>query len=230
MRAVLIGLGGIGSNLVEPLCRTMAYSNSPQVAKRVILIDGKAFREHNLERQRVTSFANKAEAMQKAMSPLFPALKIEAKPCFVDSENVFVLIREGDTVFLGCDNHATRKLVNDHVLSLENCLLISGGNDLYDGNVQIFWRHKGKHKTPPLTWHHPEIENPKDRNPAELSCEEAAKAGETQILAVNMTAATLILNAYTMWLQDQTIPYHEIYFDLKTGNVRSVPWPLTKPR
>lgn len=222
MRAVITGLGGIGSNLAEPLCRIIAYSDKSHFSDRIIFIDGKAYREHNAARQRAVSLANKAEVSQSWLSELFPDLIIEAKPVFVDENNIFGLIFDDDVIFLGCDNHATRKLLSDYVGTLENALLISGGNELYDGNVQIFWRKDGKNKTRPLTWRHPEIEKPKDRNPSELSCEELAKKGEPQLLAVNNMIASLMLNVFTLYLLKGEIPYNEIYFDLSSGNVRPV--------
>jgi molybdopterin/thiamine biosynthesis adenylyltransferase len=222
-RVIIVGLGGIGSNLIEPLCRILAYAvDRERAPKRVILIDGKAYKERNRERQKFSALANKAEVTIDWLKPLFPELDIEARPYFIDSNNIPALIRDGDIVFLGCDNHATRNLISAHVGSLDNALLISGGNELYDGNAQIYERREGNDVTPSLIFQHPEIENPSDRNPAELSCEELAKAGEPQILAVNLTIATLMLNSFTLWLTNDLIPYHEIYFDLRTGNVRPV--------
>jgi molybdopterin/thiamine biosynthesis adenylyltransferase len=222
-RVVIIGLGGIGSNLIEPLCRILAYAtNKERAPKRVILIDGKAYKERNRERQRFSALANKAEVTIDWLKPLFPELDIESKPYFIDSNNILALIRDGDIVFLGCDNHATRNLISIHVGSLDNALLISGGNELHDGNVQIYERHGGKDVTPSLIFQHPEIENPDDQNPAKLSCEELTKAGEPQILTVNLTMATLMLNSFTLWLMNGSIPYREIYFDLRTGNIRPV--------
>src|SRR3989338_1348205 len=100
-RVVIVGLGGIGSNLVEPLCRTLAYANNINTPKRVILIDGKAYKERNRERQRFSSLANKAETTCDWLRPLFHELTIESKPHFVDSSNILALIREKDIVFLG---------------------------------------------------------------------------------------------------------------------------------
>lgn len=221
-RAVVVGLGGIGSNLVEPLCRTLAYSDKKECPKRIILIDGKAYKERNRERQRFSVLANKADVQRNLLTPSFPELKIESKASFLDENNIFVFIKENDVVFLGCDNHATRKLVSDHASMLDNVMIISGGNELYDGNVQIYLRADGKDVTPSLKFQHPEIETPADRNPAQLSCEELAKAGEPQLLNVNSTVAVLMLNAFTLWLLKGSVPYHEIYFDINTGNVRPV--------
>jgi molybdopterin/thiamine biosynthesis adenylyltransferase len=223
-RVVIVGLGGIGSHLAEQLCRILVYTkNNDRSPQRLVLIDGKAYKERNRERQRVFSLANKAETMRQSLVPLFPDFTIEAKSYFVDHNNILAFIRDGDIVFLCCDNHPTRRLLSYHVGTLQNALLISGGNELYDGNVQVYERKNGKDTMPSLVWRHPEIENPKGRNPAELSCEELAIAGDLQLLAANNTAAAFMLNAYTMWCENGSLPYYEIYFDLKTGNIRPVP-------
>ncbi len=222
MRVVVVGLGGIGKSLAEPLCRTLVFSKSQRTTKRVILIDGDAYEEKNRQRQRFQAFSNKAEETSEALVATFPELEIEFKPHYVDNNNIFLFIKDGDVVFLGVDNHATRKLVSDHAQSLKNVLLISGGNETHDGNVQICERRNDKQVAPPLIWQHPEIENPNDRNPADVACGELVAQGATQLLAVNLTIAALMLNAYTLWLDSGQIPYREIYFDLRTGNVRPV--------
>lgn len=222
MRAVIIGLGGIGTHLAEPLARLLSHSKAAHAPKRVVLVDGDSYEPQNRQRQRFDTTNNKAEGTKVLLEKLFRELTFEAKPHFVTPDNIFVLIRDGDVVFLAVDNHATRKAVSEHVSTLKNVLLISGGNELFDGNVQIYQRKEGKDAKPPLTWRHPEIENPKDRNPGDLNCGEILEAGGTQILATNLMVASLMLNIFTLWIEEEPIPYHEIYFDIKTGNVRPV--------
>ena len=220
MRAVLIGLGGIGSHLVEPLARTLVFSKSERAPKTLILVDGDTYEKKNRQRQRFDIAANKAEATKEWIAPPFPDIQVEAKPHFISEDNIFALIREGDVVLLAVDNHATRKLISEYAETLGSVLVISGGNELYDGNIQVYEKSAGTALLPPLTWMHPEIEHPNDRNPAELSCEELAASGSTQLLAVNNMAAALMLNALLLWLDGKTPPYHELYFDISTGNVR----------
>ena len=217
----MIGLGGIGGHLAEPLCRTLVFSKSERSSKRVLFVDGDAYEERNRERQRFTITANKAEVTKELLEPLFSELTIEAKYYYVDESNIYLFVKEDDTVFLAVDNHAVRKLVSDHVKTLSNALLISGGNELHDGNIQIYERREGQDHTPPLTYLHPEIESPVDKNPAELACGTLVETGAApQILTVNLTIATLMLNAYTLWLEGGDLPYTEVYFDLRTGNIR----------
>ena len=223
----IIGLGGIGSHLVSPLCRYVdaLLQSTKKDKEAMILIDGDSYEAKNADRQEFQDIGNKAEVAAQRMKKMFPSLVIEAKPHFVTDDNIFLFIEERDTVFLGVDNHATRKLVSGQCQKLKEVILISGGNELTDGNVQIYIRKKGKNLTPPLTHFHPEIADPQDHNPAELSCEALAQAGTPQLIFTNLAVAVHMLSAF--WMVNEflagraELKYAEQYFDLTTGMARS---------
>ena len=230
MRIVIIGLGGIGTHIVEPICRTLALEDPENGSneKSIVLVDGDKYETKNRVRQKFLSQANKAEATKEWLEPLFPELSIETKPRFVDAKSIFLFVKDGDVVFLAVDNHATRKVVSNWAEKLKDVLIISGGNEEYDGNVQIYERKGGKDLNASLTKFHPEIENPKDKNPAELSCQELAKLPSSrQILAVNLTIAAMMLNAFMLRkvVKHSTELYDEIYFDFFSGKTRGVKRP-----
>ncbi|OGI83526.1 hypothetical protein A2997_00275 [Candidatus Nomurabacteria bacterium RIFCSPLOWO2_01_FULL_36_10b] len=223
MNIVVIGIGGIGSHLVRPLCR---YLNELAEEITVTLIDGDSFEPKNGTRQEFSEFGNKAEVLVKELSGQYPKLEISGKAWYVTEENVYVAINYGDIVFSCVDNHATRKILSDRCAELKNATLISGGNDYSDGNVQIFIRQNGENITPPLTHLHPEIENPQDKNPGEMSCEELAESGSPQLIFTNFLASAWMLTTFWKfleWRDDQKghFSYSEVYFDLMTGNARS---------
>lgn len=218
MAIKVIGAGGIGTHLVGPLCRYLDNSQEPW---HVVVLDGDRYESRNASRQQFRRTGNKAEVTVGELREQFSRIEIEAKPVFLTEDNVFVHVEEGDIVFACVDNHATRRLLSEHCATLSDVTLISGGNTYADGNAQIYMRRADKDLTPPLTYLHPEIANPRDRNPSDMSCEELAQAGSPQLIFTNLTAAALMLNAF--WLVTTTTPpYTEIYFDLKTGAVRPV--------
>lgn len=224
MNIVIIGLGGIGSHLVRPLCR---YLNESKGEVAVMLIDGDTFEPKNETRQEFRGFGNKAEVLAAELSEKYPGLSISGKAWYITAENAYVAINDGDIVFCCVDNHATRNVVSGRCQELENVVLISGGNEYSDGNVQIFIREDGICTTPALTYFHPEIENPQDKNPSEMSCEELAKSGSPQLIFTNFLASAWMLTTfwkYLVWKQDRKglFGYSEIYFDGVTGNARSV--------
>lgn len=215
----IIGLGGIGSNLYIPLGRLLQFSGS---ACQVIMYDGDSFEPKNGNRQYFNKLQNKATESAEEMKKLFPDLEVEAKQWYVTQDNIFLSIREKDVVFLCVDNHPTRKLVSDHCGTLDNVILISGGNDYTDGNIQLYVRRDGTDFTPALDCMHPEIANPKGKNPAEMSCEELAAAGVPQLFVVNCKVAVEMLNTFWLAAFEEKITYSEMYFDIETGMTRSV--------
>jgi len=218
-RVVVVGLGGGGTFLVQPLCRYLAYS-APET--QVVLIDGDNFEPKNAERQIFTALGNKADVTAAHLRPQFSQLQIETKPRYVTEDNVYLYIKEGDCVFSCVDNHASRKLLSDHCSTLEDVVLISGGNEFDDGNVRMYIRRQGKDLFPPLTHQHPEIQHPTDRNPAELDCLQLAATGSPQLIFANLKAATEMVCLFWVVCTNDDPTYNEVYFDLKTGAQRPV--------
>jgi molybdopterin/thiamine biosynthesis adenylyltransferase len=155
----------------------------------------------------------------------FENLSLRAAPEFVTEENVSRLLREGDVIFLMVDNHASRKLVSGHAATLANVTLISGGNDFSDGNVQVYLRREGRDLTPSLSRYHPEIAQPRDRNPGELSCEELMAQGAPQLLFTNLMVASMMLNAFYAFTQGR-LDYSEAYLDILENLTRPVSRPV----
>jgi molybdopterin/thiamine biosynthesis adenylyltransferase len=258
-RVVLIGLGGIGKALVEPLCR---FLNFRKESWEVVLVDGDEYEEDNATRQnfgtrgmswfleelsqeldaeilsreevqdlmlrahrQVLGFGNKAEVTEQEMRGRFPNLLITAIPAYVAGPNdeidqemndrvvsVAELIQDGDTALLAVDNHKTRLNVSRHCQTLNNCRLISGGNDLTHGNVQVYVRRKGRDLFQSLEEVHPEIQQAeRAKAPHEMSCEELATAGGEQIVVTNFAAASHMLSAFYAELT-RSNQAGEIYF------------------
>ena len=217
-----VGIGGIGCALLPFLCRYLQYSAEKA---RITLIDGDRFERANASRQSFSRLGNKAEVKAQELAQEFENLSLRAVPEFVTVENVSRLIREGEVVLLMVDNHASRKLVSDHAATLPEITLISGGNDFVDGNVQVYTRGQGRDLTPSLSRYHPEIAQPQDRNPADLSCEELMAAGEPQLLFTNLMVATMMLNAFYAWSRDR-LNYSEAYLDILENLTRPVSRPV----
>jgi molybdopterin/thiamine biosynthesis adenylyltransferase len=222
MEIKAIGIGGIGCALLPFLCRFLQYAGE---GARLTLIDGDSFERANAARQAFSRPGNKAEVKAGELAREFEGLSFRAVPEYVTGENVARLVVPGDLVFLMVDNHASRHLVNRHAATLEDLILISGGNDYEDGNVQVYVRRGGADLTPSLARYHPEIARPRDRNPAELSCEELMAAGAPQLLFANLTVASLMLNAFYA-LRRGALDYSEVYLDIVKNTCRPVKRPV----
>jgi len=222
-RVVLIGCGGIGSQLAGPLVRYL--SSRPEPRPLLVLVDGDAFEAGNLTRQACAVGdlgTNKAEALARVARSAGLAVQVIAE--FVTGANVGHVVREGDLVLLAVDNHPTRALVDRHVATLSDATLISGGNDETDGNVQLVRRRDGWSVDAHLTEIHPEIgEADRDGAPGVDGCL-ALVAEQPQLLATNLMVASAMLSCLWQLLETGSVPYSEVYLDTVQCAMRSRSW------
>jgi molybdopterin/thiamine biosynthesis adenylyltransferase len=214
----VIGVGGIGCALLPHLAR---YLQAKGEVARVTLVDGDAFEVRNADRQAFSRLGNKAAVKAVELAQQFEGLSFRALAEYVTPENVEVTVGCGDVVFLGVDNHATRRLVSDRCQRLAEVTLISGGNDYTDGNVQVYLRRADRDITLPLTRFHPEIAHPKDRSPHELSCQELSREAAPQLLFANLAVAAAMLNAFYA-CEVGKLRYGEVYLDVLEGRANPV--------
>lgn len=220
MKVLVVGLGGVGTHLVDPLCR---YLSSAAPGSRVVLMDGDAYEPKNRDRQVFSAAGvNKAVATAEDLIPRYPELIIEARDKYLVPDEVFAYVTEDSVVFSCVDNHASRKMLSDYAESMDNVLLISGGNDYHDGNVQVYSKRDGTDQSHPLTYMHPDIQEPDDKNPAEMSCQELVEAGSPQFVFTNLKVAVEMLNAFWNVTTNGAPAWDEVYFDIKTGAQRTV--------
>lgn len=221
----IIGLGGIGSYLAEPLARFLNFSYKDQTIE-ITLIDGDQYEEKNKERQQFGEYENKAKGTADLLIPKFPNIHFRVKEEYLDDVNVISNIRENDIVFLCVDNHATRKIVSDRCQELDNVTLISGGNDVTDGNVIFYRRKNGKELGRSPTALHPLIAKPQDVNPADLDksqegCQEQQEENP-QLLFTNLTIAAWMCNVFrSSELGDPK--FEQVFVDINSHKVRSSP-------
>ena len=209
MEIKLIGIGGIGCALLPFLARYLNYRGE---RVRITLIDGDEFQRSNADRQAFGTLGNKAKIKAAELAREFEGISFRAIPDFITETNIGQHIQEGDMILLAVDNHKTRKLVSDYCEKLTAVTLISGGNDFTNGNVQIYVRHAGCDRTAPITRFHPEIRNPQDRSPAEMSCEELMERGAPQLLFTNLAVASAMLNTFYNCCEEK-LQYGEMYLD-----------------
>lgn len=220
----VIGAGGIGSHLLEPLARYLSYT--PDNIE-ITVIDGDQFEDRNRERQRFANAANKATETVNQLSQQFTKIHFRAKAEYITDENVVASVRENDIVFLCVDNHATRKLVSDRCQELDNVVLISGGNDYTDGNVIVYIRKDGKDVTKAPTALYPKIAKPEDKNPGTLTaterqgCEQEARTNP-QLLFTNLAIASCMCNCYYAYEQGKA-GFEQVYIDILTQRMRPSP-------
>lgn len=216
-RVVIVGLGGIGSWVVQALAPFLQFLEETWT---FILVDGDEYEEKNRARQAFDELGPKAEVQASWAARKFSKLRVQAVTEYISADGadgtvpIDSIIQSGDIIFSCVDNHRTRKIVADHCGLLRDILLISGGNEYTDGNVQVFVRLHGESKTPELGKYHPEIQEPRDKAPHEMSCEELA-ASSPQLIFANFQAAALMLNAFYAY-SERSLDFGkpEVYFDI----------------
>jgi molybdopterin/thiamine biosynthesis adenylyltransferase len=228
-RVVLVGAGGIGTWLSEGVVRLLEWKYP---GSALIIVDGDSYEQRNLERQSFTQVGNKASVKALELTKQFNQTLVIPIPKWVvsdehpetddDSSKIRAtqLITEGDIVLAVVDNFAARKILFDAASKLNNVDVFTGGNDdnLF-GSIYHYRRRDGVDVTAHPVETHPEYQNPPDRNPGEMSCQERAEVeGGTQILATNMAVAAMILGRIQHTIVSEQNPEQsEIYFDLGLG-------------
>lgn len=227
-RITIIGLGGVGGRTAKDIALLLAASNT---SVTLTLIDSDQFEPSNATRMHFNDFGPKVEVVARDLLPKFveSKLTVETVVEYVMPSNISKLIREGDIVILALDNHSGRKLVSDWASTMKNVTIISGGNDSVEtdkgmrgsyGNVQIYVRRDGVDLTESLTCFHPEIDQPKDKPPYELSCTEKM-VKYPQLLLSNIMVSAAILNALYLYLSN-ALHYSEIAIDWADGASNTV--------
>lgn len=229
LKIKVIGTGGIGLCLLPVLCRYLNYNGEKFPDVQLSLIDGDHFEERNRERQDFDVLGAKATVTKDRLAEEFPRLMIVDHPVFIAEHNVIQMIREGDIVLMCVDNHRTRKLISERAEELKNVTVISGGNDLTDGNVLCHIRRDDQNITPPLASDfHPEIQNPTDKHPGEVEqtqgCDQVVVAEPQLLFTNNLIAANMLAFLHNV-LDDKrlakvlTAPefWHEMCVDMQ-GN------------
>lgn len=227
----LVGAGGTGTHLLGPL---VSYLRSfhKDGDFRLFVMDGDIVEEKNLERQ---AFLPSAITMNKAQAAIMSyndPTHILATPEYLSEANIDRFIQNGDTVFICVDNFTVRRRIEDHARTQENIVIINGGNEKWDGSVQLWVRENNRDITPRIGYLHPEIAVGKiDR--AEMTCAQAAALpGGEQTLIANVTSATWMLTALWRYhTKGHIIPkkkepgpntWTEVQFDALHGTVEHI--------
>lgn len=221
-RVVVIGLGGIGSQLLPSL---LHFLHHRKFGGPVVLVDGDIFEQDNLNRQLVPEDGlgmNKAEALAIQFGERLPTVNLSSLPFYIDENNLPMVVQDGDLIICGVDNHYTRRLIDDHLHHLTDATYISGGNDLTDGNMQVVRKRGGKFLDPTLQDVHPEIaeatEVPDFYKPG---CDKMLTAAP-QIINTNLMVASTMLNAMYMMFEGKDLPYTEVFIDVEVNAARAV--------
>ena len=137
-KVVLIGAGGLGSP-------TALYLAAAGVGTMGI-VDFDTVDLSNLHRQIIHGHANigkpKVESAASQLHDINPDVKVVAHTEALTSENAMEILGQYDIIVNGCDNFATRYLVNDAAYLLKKPL-VDGSIFRFEGQATVFMPEKG---------------------------------------------------------------------------------------
>lgn len=239
---IIVGCGGVGGWVARGLIKMLDFVAE---GSTLILVDGDSYEPKNHDRQVFAKYGNKAQVLSKELVELsryttvialdkWVVESLEARsPAAVAEDNdddsdtgddkviaSALLDTEGTILIPAVDNWKVRKVLIDAAQGLSNIdVFMSGNDDASYGTLYHYRRRDGKDVTVNPVDIHPELANPQDRNPGELSCEErAAIDGGTQLLATNMGVAAYTLAALeSTMIKGLPVQHNQVYFDLLVG-------------
>lgn len=233
---IVIGAGGVCSALIPILAKYVFSPVFPHQVSSFVIADGDSYEEKNIERQffpTALTGMNKASAQIEKLKILYrhKADILYSFDEYVMPSNIHQLIEGSNYIILaGVDNHPCRLLLSQFVqqYGLQGSLLISGGNETTDGNVQIFGYDKGDMIGVPLEQRHPEIATDTTDDRSKMSCQEMYEMkGGDQLMVANTTAAMLMYSLFWCYTTGKDLrDIIEVYFDIPMVSFRTV----RKPR
>ena len=198
-KLVVVGMGGIGSFLAEPLVRLIKYKY--ESIKDITFVDGDYFEEKNRERQCFKEIGNKARIKAEELHHIS---EIKVQDQYINSSNVASLCADNTIVLLCVDNHATRKLIEDSLIQCDDVCCINGGNEYTDGDVMIWSKEDEEFKGILMQDVDEAIKNPKDLNPTEIGCHNR-QPYEPQLIVTNFEVASTMLEVFYNFMEENPL-------------------------
>lgn len=233
---ILIGAGGTGSILFPLLFRYLStYYEHRGDDYTLTVIDGKTVSASKLGRQLFDGrYAGNPKATALIEQYAADPNVVIGVPHYLDDSNIGG-VREGAVVLIAADNFPVRARLEAHAQTLQDVTIINGGNEMFDGSLQLYLRRGGIDVNPPMSQGHPELLVDDKRDPAALSCDQIAElpSGEQTIVANAQSAVLMLagLRRIHNWEDKLTdIVYgEEVFFDLNTLAMRATLRPTGVP-
>ena len=237
VKAVMLGAGGTGGHIAPHLYRLLYALDRPV---RFIICDGDVVEEKNLVRQNFIPAdlgENKARVLAERYASVF-GMETEYVPEFIESEErlrrllepgIFRMghswsapVLQEQVILIGAvDNNRSRKLCHEVFLQARDLIYIDSGNGEYTGQIVCGVRRAGKTFYKSVGMLYPEVNDPEDLFPTEVSCAEASVSAPQTIVANLMAATAVVTMIYNILVMgDNTV--QQTTFSTRSVNIRSM--------
>lgn len=235
VKIVMIGAGGTGGHIAPHLYRLLYTLDRPV---RFIICDGDIVEEKNLVRQNFTEAdlgLNKARVAAERYSNVF-GLETSYVPDFIESvERLDELVTPKvwhtgtygaetipeQVILIGAvDNNRSRQLCHEVFLNAEELIYIDSGNGEYTGQVVCGIRRYGRTYYKPVGMLYPDLAQPDDLFPSEVSCADASVSAPQTIVANLMAATAVVTMIYNILVVGKST-VQQATFSTKTVNIRA---------
>jgi molybdopterin/thiamine biosynthesis adenylyltransferase len=186
----MVGAGGTGTHLLPALLTYLrAHHANRGDEYQVVIADGDIFEAKNQARQLFAEgliATNKAEAMVR----MYQGHPLIAVSRYIGAADIEKMVQDGDCVLICADNYSVRALIADHAQTLDNVVVVNGGNEYNDGTVQLWIRENGENITPNIKYGHPEIKYLADDDRAPVTCAQAANSSSSPPRSTSSTCVS----------------------------------------
>lgn len=215
-QCIMIGCGGTGSHLLEPLSLLLSYHENG--CDSITIVDGDRYEDDNKTRQLFDpNQVNENKA--RAMAARFSHLNLEAVPSYMGREAfqswISQFSQDQNILVVPCvDNLKTRHEILEVLTQRRNVVYLSPGNNLSDGSTVLYVKQNGVERQVHPFERYQNLRNPDDFIPGGggLGCAEKA-VSTPQLITANKLAATMSLNLVQNLLDGKPVP-EAIVFDL----------------
>ena len=235
VKIVMIGAGGTGGHIAPHLYRLLYALERPV---QFIVCDGDIVEEKNLVRQNFTEAdlgLNKARVVAERYSNVF-GLETSYVPDFIEStEKLEELIRPsiwrvGEcgsetiselVILIGAvDNNRSRQLCHEAFLKAKELVYIDSGNGEYTGQVVCGVRCNGETYYRPVGELYPDLAQPDDLFPSEVSCADASVSAPQTIVANLMAATAVVTMIYNILVVGRST-VQQVTFSTRKVSIRA---------
>lgn len=209
----LIGLGGTGGYLLEPLVRLLTFHSLTKYIN-IICWEADTVEETNITRQIYYSDdIGRIKAINKIKQLKQLNNNIKLIPEYCNKTKLLKYLDIEDSIVIATvDNFASRKSFIEAIYeSNNNHVFISPGNGLSNGQCYSFY-YKNKQLTGFDCLLLPEWNKPKDEIPKVTNCIQES-VSSPQLISANFMSALVVLNNMQCLL-DKGYLYSECYFDV----------------